>query len=364
MGLFENHYETWMRSSGVNWDVRYRYFTKNWVNNWGWGNYDGSWGAQYFQECADQGSIPAVQYYQLFGEPGGGESATLSKLQNAETMRSYFGDFKILMERVRDHGGPVLILLEADALGFVQQQTSGNPSTYAAIAASGMPELAGLPNTVAGWGLAFLQIKKAVGANNAILGAHISAWASGRDVLHYSTSDSLAPDVDAIYNFLGPAGLADNVTGERYDVLVSDPLDRDADYYRLVYGQDRWWDASESAPINSKSFNRYHEWLRLFNQRAQLRWVLWQIPEGNSNNLNVYNDGQPRQGYKDNRAEYFLGTPKNIERFAEAGVISLLFGVGTGGMAHHTNDYYGDGQLYIKSRAQALLRNGSVPLSP
>ena len=38
-----------------------------------------------------------------------------------------------------------------------------------------MPELAGLPNTVAGWGLAFLQLRKSVGANNAILGMHVSA---------------------------------------------------------------------------------------------------------------------------------------------------------------------------------------------
>src|SRR5688500_14263246 len=44
VGLFEGPGATWMRSSGVAWDMRYQYFTKGWANNWGWGARDGSWG--------------------------------------------------------------------------------------------------------------------------------------------------------------------------------------------------------------------------------------------------------------------------------------------------------------------------------
>ncbi len=213
VGLFEDTGATWMRSSGVPWDVRYRYFTKGWVNNWGWGAYDGSWGLGYMRECDGQRFIPAVQYYQMNGEAGGGESAFLQKVQNATTMKSYFGDFKLLMQRAKDFGKPVIILIEADGFGFLQQQTAGNSSAYAAIKDSGMAELAGLPNTVAGWGLAFLQIRKAVGANNAVLGIHISGWASGKDVAYGSVTDPLSPEVDKVYAFLAPFGLAANVTG-------------------------------------------------------------------------------------------------------------------------------------------------------
>ncbi len=102
---------------------------------------------------------------------------------------------------------------------------------------SGLAELAGLPNTVAGWGLAFLQLRKSVGANNAVLGIHISGWASGEDIAYGSVTDSLQPQVDKVYAFLAPFGLASNVTGATWDVLVGDPLDRDSDYYKLV--QDR-----------------------------------------------------------------------------------------------------------------------------
>ncbi|MFT3921564.1 MAG: PA14 domain-containing protein [Myxococcales bacterium] len=363
VGLFEDTGQTWMKSSNVRWDARYRYFTKGWVNNWGWSAYDGSWGLNYLRECDTQGYVPALQYYQLFGETGGGEAQTLAKVQNATTMRSYFGDFKILMQRVKDFGKPVMVLIEADAYGFLQQQAANNPSAYAAIAASGMPELASLPNTVAGWGLAFLQLKQAVGASNAILGVHVSAWASGKDIAYSSATDALGPEVDKVYAFLSPLGLAANLTGATYDVLVGDPLDRDSDYYRLSYGQDRWWDASDSASISSKSFNRYAEWLRLWNQKAGKRWVLWQIPLGNSNHKNVYNNGGSAEGYKDNRPEYFFANgTAHITKFADAGVIALLFGAGAGGMSTYTNDTYSDGQLFMKSRAGAILSAGGVPL--
>ena len=364
VGLFEDTGGTWMKSSAVKWDVRYRYFTKGWVNNWGYSARDGSWGLAYLRECDQQGFLPAIQYYQLFAEPGGGESASLQKVQTAATMASYFSDFKILMQRVKDLGKPTLVLLEADGPGFLQQQSAGNPNAYAAIAASGMPELAGLPNTVAGFGLAYLQLRKTVGATNAILGLHVSAWASGKDIAAYNVTDPLQPEVDKVYDFLAPFGLAANVTGSQYDVLVGDPLDRDADYYRVVQGQDRSWDASDGASISSRSFNRYAEWLRLWNVKASKRWVLWQIPLGNSNHKNVWNNGDPAEGYKDNRPEYFFNSgTAHLEKFAGSGVIALLFGAGAGGQSSYLNDTYTDGKLFMKSRAGAILNAGGVAIA-
>lgn len=364
VGLFEDSGSTWMKNSGVRWDSRYRYLTKGWVNNWGWGGYDGTFALSYFNESNAQGFVPAVQFYQLFGEAGGGEAQTLQKLQNASTMRAYFGDFKLLMQRAKDFGKPVVVLLEADAFGFLQQQTSSNPNAAAAIASSGMPELAGLPNTVAGYGLAFLQLRKAVAANNVVLGLHISAWASGKDIAAYNVTEPLGPEVDKVYAYLAPFGLAANVTAQQFDVLVGDPLDRDADFYRVTQGSNRWWDASDSASISSRSFNRYAEWLRLWNVKAQKRWMLWQIPLGNSNHKNVWNNGGSAEGYKDNRPEYFFGSgTAHIGKFADAGVIALLFGAGAGGQASYGNDTYTDGQLFMKSRAGAIVNAGGVALA-
>ena len=102
VGLFEQWGGTWMRDSAVPWDVRYAYLTKGWANNWGWGAHDGSMATAFFNECSAINTIPAVQFYQMQGEPGGGEGQFLQKAQNAGTMATYFGDFKLLMQRAKD----------------------------------------------------------------------------------------------------------------------------------------------------------------------------------------------------------------------------------------------------------------------
>ena len=92
--------------------------------------------------------------------------------------------------------------------------------------------------------------------------------------------------------------------------------------------------------------------------------MLWQIPLGNSNHLNVANSGGPRQGYKDNRAEYFFGAggTAHLAAWAQKGVIGLLFGRGAGGQSTYLNDQYTDGQLFMQSRAGAFLKGGGLPL--
>lgn len=364
VGLYEKRGQTWMRDSGAPWDTRYCYLPKGWVNNFGWGAADGAFALDFLKESDAQGFLPAVTFYQLFGEPGGGESATLAKVQNATTMKGYFADFKLLMQRAKELGKPVLVLVEPDALGILQSQTSSNPAAQAAVASTGLPELAGLPDTVAGWGQAFLAMRKAAGADNVVLGMHVSAWASGKDIAYAQAADALQPEVDKVVAFLRPAGLGANTTGQTYDVLVGDPLDRDSDYYRLTYNQNRWWDASDTASLTSASFNRYAEWLRLLNAATGKRWVLWQIPLGNSQHLNVPNQGGPREGYKDNRTEYFFGAQGDAHRrkFANVGVLGLLFGAGADGQSTQVNDLGADGKPYLLSHASPFLLAGGLPL--
>ena len=119
VGLFEQWGGTWMRDSAAPWDVRYAYFTKGWADNWGWGSHDGSMATAFFNECSAINAIPAVQFYQMQGEPGGGEGQFLQKAQNAATMATYFGDFKLLMQRAKDFRKPVVVMLEADGFAFL-----------------------------------------------------------------------------------------------------------------------------------------------------------------------------------------------------------------------------------------------------
>jgi len=349
---------SWMPNSGVPWDARYRYFTKGWPS---WtGDADV---ATFMNSSRSSGYIPALAYYQLNSEnPAGDESKLLAKIQNPGTMSGYFNDFRTLMQRIKAFGGPVLVLLEADGYAFLEQQCKDDPTLYAAVKDSGVGELAGLPNTIAGWGQAFLAMKKAVGANNALLGLHLSAWSTGPDLGNGDPMVPLQEEVDAGYWFFSKLGLATNTTGLTYDFLVADPSDRDADFYKLTKANpDHWWDVSDTAALTTLSFNRYAEWLRLWNVKSGKRFVLWQIPEGNSNHLNVNNSGGARQGYKDNRPEYFLGNgTAHIAKYANSGVIALLFGAGAGGQSSHQNDNFTDNKLFIQSRADTILRSGQL----
>ncbi len=364
IGLNEGKGGSWMSTSGVPWDMRYQYLSKNWVNNWGHGNSDGQYALDFFYDTYERNMLPAVQFYQIVEELPAGEDTMLQKLGDPATMKSYFGDFKILMERAKDYGGPVVVMIEADGYGFAEIQSGDDPSHYAAVADSGLPELSKLPNTVAGWGLAYLQLKKAVGADNALLGVHVSAWATNYDVMMNNDHVYLSTEVEAAYWFLSQLGLTENQTGLTYDFLVGDPSDRDAGYYEKVLGEQRWWDAADDAPIASRSFNRFAEWLRLWNVKSGKRWILWQLPLGNSNHLDVDNAGGARQGYRDNRAEYFLGDgATHMQKFADAGTIALLFGAGMHGMSTFDNDVYTDGQLFMKSRAEAIFEEGGLEIS-
>lgn len=353
VGLNESGGNPWMKNSGAPWDSRYIYLTKGWVDNWGWGAADGSYALSYMNESKAQGVLPTFSFYQFNLEPGGYEAQFMLKTQNAATMRSYFGDFKILMQRAKDFGSPVLVLIEPDGTALLEQQTHDNASTYAAIAASGMPELASLPNTTAGWGQAFVKLRDAVGANNVMLGLHVSGWGTGYELFHNSVTMALQPLVDQGYAFLQQLGLA------QYDVLVADPLDRDADYYRLVQGSNAWWNTSDTAALNTASFNRYAEWLRLWNVKSNKRWVLWQIPEGNASQSNVCRTSAQGSGYKDNRSEYFFGASgaAHREKFATVGVAALLFGAGEGCQATHETD-----NNYLKTNAGAFLRAGGLAI--
>src|ERR1019366_7394616 len=106
VGLFEESGATWMKGSGVPWDLRYAYFTYGWANNWGYGSRDGSWGLNYMKESSSEGFVPAVEYYCVNGEPGGAEAQFLAKTQNTTTMAEYFGDFKLLMQNIKTFGNP------------------------------------------------------------------------------------------------------------------------------------------------------------------------------------------------------------------------------------------------------------------
>lgn len=322
------------RSRGADFKVAYRYLVKGWEDNWSPGTAkDGRFAARYLTDSAAAGVLPAFSWYQMLGEAGseGNEYATL---RNVTAMRSYFTAFRTLMQVCRTFGRPVLVHLEPDAYAYVQQGSGGNTQAAAAVASTGLPELAGLPNTVAGWGMAFGRLRSAVGASNVVMGPHFSTWATGTDLMRGSglTAD-IATHVDRTAAFLGALGT--------YELVWVEWLDRDAQTRNI------WWDASDSAGLNTMSFNRDLAIFRRLNQATQRRLVLWQVPHGTS-----------WSAIKSHHAEYVFGGAgaRHRETMGSVGIVAALFGSGATGQTTHLNGLGPDGQPYLRAQVAAFQR--------
>jgi len=327
----------WLVSSRVPWRYRYQYLAGG-INNGGtpgdpcgpnsgwqtWNSPAGQFVTNYINDSVAHSAIPVFTYYEIVqSNPSpGNESAELTKISTPCTMQAYWADFTVLMQRVGAYGGPVVVHVEPDFWGFMEHQ-SPDPTTLAAVvASSGNPDLAGLPNTVAGMGLAFLKLRDKY-ATNAILGIHASSWGSGVDIAtdHRTTVDPTV-EADAIVAFINKAGLAGNPNGiTKWDVIFNDVADHDAAWYGAA-NNDHWWDRNNSV------FPNFTRWLTFMNRmRAStgLPLIEWQVPVGNQYFDTMNNtDGH----YQDNRAEYFLAHP---DQLTAAGIVAVLFGKANAG---------------------------------
>jgi hypothetical protein len=323
--------QTWVHTSGVPWAVCYQYISsgvlpsQSWVTKWGT-----NFALNYATASHAAGCIPEFTYYQMVPTTGAeGAAAEHSALNNAATMADYYKDFTALMQQLHQYGGPALVHVEPDMFGFLQT-LNGNPALLtASVASSGDSNVAGYPNTVAGFGQALLHLRDLY-APNVIMAAHVSTWGWNTSTSSTLNVAQIAKNDAAFMTGLG-----------NWDLFFTDITDRDAAYYQLVVGDGgaHWWDATNQKYPN---FNRLNAWAGAFTAAAQKRLVIWQLPIGNTLMRTCNNT---KSHYQDNREQYWLENyPNNqaISALAQAGVVGLLFGSGQPGTTANY-DAAGDG---------------------
>jgi hypothetical protein len=367
--------DTWAAQSGTKWDVEWTYLSgqagDNWYNTWGYGAADGSFADTLFSTFGGSGFIPGIHLYNMGYGHDTGDIGLLTEIQNPSWTTEYFTEFKVLMQKAKAYGQPVVVVLEGDSFGMVEMLVNNDPTTAAAVASTGLPELANLPNTVAGFGLAFLAMRQSVGATNVVMGPDTPYYASGADIMNFSPSDTapLQSYVDYQWSFFGALGVGPNATGDRFDFSASCPRSTDQGYY--TDGRDLW-DPSDGASVDTPSMNRYIEWLSLYNQASGVRWMLHQVPIGNSQHLNIpYSVTTPRSGYKDIFAEYLFQVEspastairdQHLANFANAGVLGLLFGFSEDGELP-TNDLWLDNKPFLNTHVPLVANAGGFAIS-
>jgi hypothetical protein len=317
----------------VPFDIRYTYMTGGVNTNAGWETYNtptGAYALLYMQNSSANGFLPQLTYYEMLNSQpslGGNESARdLSNLNNASTMNAYFQNFKLLLTQCATYGKPVIVHIEPDMWGYIEQQVDTNTNSAtdvpAAVNASGWPDAAGLPDNVQGYALTLLKMAHTY-APNVIMAIHFSEFGPHIDLSNGTTVDINAAGARAVA-FLKTAGASSsNLQGIKgWDLFYIDPSDRDADFNTLVRGQTgAFWDDT--------NFARYRDFIGIINRGIGLRCFVWQIPCGNTF-FRTCNDTTGH--YQDNRPQYFLeGYPSNthMSEWAANGVIGLLFGAGS-----------------------------------
>jgi len=349
----------WMPSSGIPWDYAYQYLSGGVNSGAGWEtwNAQGQFALWYAQGADSHHYIPVFPYYELLQSNGscgscGEAQRDLSNLNNAGTMQSYFANFRLLMQRlgtgtyngIAGFGKTAIVQVEPDLSGYAEQAALNSGACYgycsgsgnnpallrAAVATSGDPDVAAFPNTYQGFNWALLHLRDLY-APNVLLAFHVSNWATGTDIGGNSSPTldptALGQEAGSFAAQSGTTGLPAGVKG--YDLIFNDVLDRDAAYYKYVYGDSsRWWDRLN---VTFPNFHRWEAYVGAVSSATGRSLIIWQVPEGNQyfateNNTNGH--------YQDNRAEYFFA---HVGELAGVGVIGVLFGAGNGGSTVHTD---------------------------
>jgi hypothetical protein len=366
-----------MTGSGVPWNARYQYLAggANTGNGWATWNSNGGFATSYINASRSANLIPMFIYYQILqSAPAYDEYANLN---NAATMRAYFDDFKLLMQKCGAASGTIWVDLEPDLTGTMQQHSSNTSDNAAlqpaAVASSGHPDVQGYPNNFRGVYQALVHLRDLY-APNVSLGLDMSPFGADDDIV-------LALRNNPSYDWQGHATRTAtylNSLGPGFQALFYNPSDRDAAWYQLTQGSNRWWDDTNT---RQPTFDTMLSWVNGVVTQTGKRVMLWQVPNGNRVYRTVNNtDGH----YQDNRAEYFLN-PANgrahIQQWANAGVLGVLFGAGVGSQSHYydtkgdgitnppaingnnaTSTYADDDGGYIRLQTAAYYAQGTVPL--
>lgn len=298
-----------------------------------WANGGGSFVSGFVQDSVDHGFLPVFSLYQLRETlPGAGmaeEQGILANLRDRAAMRAYYEDVRVFFQKAGETGQRVVLHVEPDIWGYLQRNSGSEPARLPVqVAATGLPELAGLPDDAAGFARVFTRLRDQY-APKVVLGYHLSVWGTGEDPAYSDPSDArideLASSSATFFKRLGA----------NFDLVFAEFSDRDAGYrqQREGDGGKSYWDAGD--------FARQARYLAGMSSLTNRRIVLWQIPAGNS----TLPDTNGR--YRDNRVETLLGTGADAAalraKYVAAGVIGMLFGPAIDG-ATCTCDVDGDGK--------------------
>jgi hypothetical protein len=349
---------SWMTGTGVPWRYRFQYLAGGVNTSGNWLTWQdpalppGQFALDYMRgsTTAPADYIPVFTWYQLLQSLPSTGSSELARdynnLNNAATMSSYYASFKVLMQKAHQYGGQVVVHVEPDFWGYMEQKAAGAGASAisAKVKSSGFAEAASYPDNLAGFAAELKHLRDAY-APNVVLAMHASMWSSSIDLASDTRSTISAPaEADKTAAFLISAGV------KTWDALFNDVDDHNAAWWELASCASppcvsqyytHWWDPNN---VKFPNFTRYLAWIAELHAKTAVPQVAWQVPMGNQHYLTMNNTCGH---YQDNVAPYFIAHAPDL---FGAGLIAVLFGGGND--CQTTNeDAEGDG----------ITNNGGAP---
>lgn len=352
----------WMPETGLPWDLAYRYLNGGVNNKEGWtawdqynvGDWRGAYAYSYAKNATDRGYTPVLTFYEMLQSISADclncdddeAKDDIVSLNDEYMMRSYFEEFKLLMQLIGTGnyngkagiGKTAIVHVDPDLAGYAQQAVLDNKRCYgqctgqgnnpaflkAAVSSTRMPELADLPDTFQGYNWALLRLRDLY-APNVLLAPHVNSWGTmydvGKDTNPNLDVKGLGKLAGEFVNLSGaqtvPAGI------KPYDFIFNDIDDDDAG------GPRGYW--LDRTNLTLPNFHRWEQFVKSASETTRKKVMVWQIPVGNQ----VYRAMNNTPGhYQDNKAEYFF---EHLQELIDIGVVGLMFGHGQPGSTSHYN---------------------------
>jgi hypothetical protein len=273
-----------------------------------WGAGDGVYVTEAARDSDAAGAIPMYTLYQMATWGDG----NIFGLGHSRFMTPYWNNVRLMFQKIKVYGKPVLVNFEPDLWGYAQQDRLISGSTDAtrqpALVKSVNPDCAHLTDTVAGMGQCLVHMARTQ-APNAYVGFPPALW------------PGLGTDKEIAF--------MKQVGADKADFVVMQTLDRDAGCFEANYtGEDALcnrpsttpylWDASNRT---SPTFTEHFATARRFHEGLGLPLIWWQTPQGVPSD----SPGGVKGAFRDNRTQYFLTRAGEL---VGAGGVAAVFSPG------------------------------------
>ncbi|MDR6539534.1 hypothetical protein J2739_005331 [Variovorax soli] len=320
-----------MKGQDIHADIVERYLVGVGPGSWPtWNSPDGAYVTFTAQAAQAYDAVPMFTLYQMTANGEG----NLSGISDETFMVKYWGQVRLMYQRIAELGKPALVNVEPDFWGFAASQAPGRDLTKMAAAVSGQAECSTLPDTVAGLGQCFVQMGRKV-APKALIGFPPAFW------------NGTPLEVAAMMRAAG---------ANQADFIVAQTSDRDAGCREAASPPPEcqngsapfYWDASnKTSPNFHDSQKQYSDYRTALGNGLPILW--WQTPMGVPSDT----PGGTNQHYRDNHVDYML---TNTQEYGDMHTFGIVFSAGAGSQTSISTD----GGQFARLSAQYLARGGAA----